>query len=174
MDVLWLHRFTSWYAAWSVVWCTSALLHSVSSGSIADVVPFKQAGGSIVPTAETALSPACPLRMWDWTYVTVKKKEQPAQRTSIIPNRPKRTIEHLLTSPCFPRSLTDPFPQWCPDLRRWAIVRPVLWLLPGGCTHTPQYSLALATCLSIPISVGDPAPWSNCLGSLEQIGPLRW
>lgn len=71
----WLHQFTCWYAAWSVVWCTSALLHFVSSGSIADVVPFKQAGGSIVPTAETALSPARPLRMWDWTYVTVKKKK---------------------------------------------------------------------------------------------------
>lgn len=58
----------------SIVWCTSVLLHSVSSGSIADVVPFKLVGGSIVPTAETALSPARPLRMWDWTYVTVKKK----------------------------------------------------------------------------------------------------
>lgn len=87
-----------------------------------------------------------------------KKKEQPAWRTPIIPNRPKRTIKHLLTPPCFPRSLADPFPQWCPDLRWWAIVRPVLRVLPGGCTHTPQYPLALAACFSISISEEDPAP----------------
>lgn len=81
--------------------CVVDLLYSVSSCSIADAVPIKQAESSIVPTAEATLSPARPLRMLHCTSVTVKKKkkEQPAWRKPISPNRPKRTIEHLLTSP---------------------------------------------------------------------------
>lgn len=137
MDVLWLHRFTCWYAASSIVWCTST----------AFCVQWLNCGCGALQTGRrlhcshgrdsTVSSPSTQDVGLD--LCNSKKKEQPARCTPIIPNRPKRTIEHLLTSPCFPRSLTDPFPQWCPDLRRWAIVRPVLWLLPGGCTHTPQY-----------------------------------
>lgn len=82
--------------------CVVDLLYSVSSCSIADAVPIKQAESSIVPTAEATLSPAGPLRMLHCTSVTVKKKkkkEQPAWRKPISPNRLKRTIEHLLTPP---------------------------------------------------------------------------
>ena len=66
-------------------------------------MPFQQADSSIVPAAP---SPACPLRMFDWTSLE-NKKEQPASPSPIIPHHPARTIEHLQTphSSHEPRSL---------------------------------------------------------------------
>lgn len=53
------------------------------------------------------------------------------------PHHPTRTMEHLQTSPSFPRSLGARFPQYCPVVRRWAIVRwPTCPLIVPRTLHT--------------------------------------
>lgn len=86
----------------------SVFLCSVSSCSAEDVVPFKQAGGSIVPAAETTLSPACPLRMLDWTSVTEEKKKKRNNLHGVRPLSPSTGQNNRvppLRPPAFPGAL---------------------------------------------------------------------
>lgn len=96
------------------------------------------------------------------------------------PHPPKRTIKYLPTSLCFPRSLADPFPQWCPDLRRWAIVKTGPLIAPWGLhSHTSIHSLLT---LSLSLLQHVSPSLSEILaqqleviaqGSSEQNGPVR-
>lgn len=75
--------------------------------STEDVVPFRQAGSSIV--VPSAVSPGCPLRMSDCCCTSQdkgKKRGGPASIThTFYPHHPTRTMEHLQTSPfLFPRA----------------------------------------------------------------------
>lgn len=102
-------------------------------------MPFEQADSCIVPAAEGTPSPACPLRMLDWT--SLKKKGTASITHTHYPHHPARTMEHLQTSP-FPRSLGARFPQYCPVQRSWAIVRrPTCPLIVPRRTHTPSTHL---------------------------------
>lgn len=101
-------------------------------------MPFQQADSSIVPAAQGTTSPACPLRMLNCTSFKKKKKGTTSITHAHYPHHPARTMEHLQTSPSFPRSLGARFPQYCPDLSRWAIVsRPTCPLIVPWRTHTP-------------------------------------
>lgn len=56
----------------------------------------------------------------------LKKKGTTSITHTHYPHHPERTMEHLQTSPLsFPMSIGARFPQYCPVMRRWAIVR---WL----------------------------------------------
>lgn len=111
-----------------------------------DVVPFQQADSSIVPAAEGTQSPACPLRMLDWT--SLKKQKTASITRAHYPHHPARTMEHLQTSPSFPRSRSARFPQYCPVLRSCAIVRrPTCQLIVPRRMHTPFTHLSHTTLL---------------------------
>lgn len=64
------------------------------------------------------------------------------------PHHPTRTMQYLLTSPSFPRSLGARFPQYCPVLKSRAIVRwPTCPLIVPRRTHTPKPSTLLVNSL---------------------------
>lgn len=117
------------------LWCVSDCCRSTE-----DVVPFKQAGSSIVvPAAEGTVSPACPLRMLDWTSLKkTKKKEQLASHTPITP---------IIQREQWSTSKHPPFLfPWASALRSHSTVqlwgggplldgRAVLRLFPGDCAR---------------------------------------
>lgn len=113
--------------------------------STEDVVPFRQAGSSIV--VPSAVSPCCPLRMSDCFCTSYKKIKKACQHhTHPLSPSTNRTMEHLQTSPfLFPWASAISSHSTVQNWGGGAIVRPLSCPLivprrPLHGVHTPKHA----------------------------------